>query len=154
VQRLLTVGAAAVVVIAAIVLLDRTVIGRAMESVAADEQLATLYGVRVFRLHLLAWGAAGLCYGVTGILQAGIATVSETLALPFLVTALVAAVLGGIGSLRATAMGVVLVAVVSTIVQQLLNVQLPLTPVFVLLLIGLAIRPAGLFARVRTGERA
>ncbi|ALJ21865.1 branched-chain amino acid ABC transporter permease [Microbacterium sp. No. 7] len=152
-QRLLTIVVAAVATMVVILMLDHTLIGRGMEACSANEPLTQLYGTRTQLYHLLAWGVAGLCAALTGVLQAGIASIADTVSMPFLVTALVGAVLGGIGSLRATALGIVLVSVVTAVVQQVFNVQMPLAPVFVLLLIGLAVRPAGLFTLEKTGER-
>ncbi|QDG66703.1 branched-chain amino acid ABC transporter permease [Pseudarthrobacter sp. NIBRBAC000502772] len=152
-HRALSVAVSMVAVIAVIAMFDRTLIGRGMEACSTNEPLAQLYGSRTLVYHFIAWSVAGACGALSGVLQAGLASISDTASMPLLVTAIVGAVLGGIGSLRATVLGVLLVAAASALVQQLLNVQLPLTPVFVLMLLGLAIRPAGLFTSTKTGER-
>lgn len=152
-HRAIAIGVSALVVIVVIALFDRTLTGRGMEACSADESLTQLYGVRTLRFHLLAWFISGACCALSGGLQAGLASISDSVALPLLIGALIAAVLGGIGSLRASVLGALAVALVGAWVQSTVNAQIPLTPVFIVLIVGLALRPSGMFTRAKTGER-
>jgi len=152
-QRMLVIGIGVVITLVVIALFDRTMIGRTMEACAANEPLARLYGSNAGRYHLLAWAIGGLGAAATGVLQVAIAGVSVALSLHLLLVALVAAVVGGIRGLRSTALGVVLVTLLGAVVARYLSTEYVLTPIFVLLLIGLYLRPQGVFVSTKTAER-
>lgn len=152
-QRLVSIAVSIVFAGLVVMLFDRTLVGRGMEACSADEELARLYGLRTLIYHLIAWFVGGVSCALSGVLQAGLASISWSASLPLMITALVGVVLGGISSLRASVLGVVVVCLVSATVARILSVQIPLTPTLVLLLVGLAIRPAGLFTSEKTGER-
>jgi branched-subunit amino acid ABC-type transport system permease component len=153
-QRLISIVVGIAVTVIVTVLFDRSMVGRTMEACAADEELAQLYGVRPRGFHLLAWATAGVCCAVTGILQVGIASISSSLALQLLNLAIIGAVVGGVGGLAASSLGVLTVAVVGTLSQRYINSNFVVTPIFVLLLIGLFVRPQGIFQSTKTSERA
>lgn len=152
-QRMLVIGIGVVITVIVIGLFDSTMIGRTMEACAANEPLARLYGSNTGRYHVLAWAIGGLGAAATGVLQVAIAGVSVALSLHLLLVALVAAVVGGIRGLRSTALGVVLVALLGAVVARYITTEYVLTPIFVLLLIGLYHRPQGVFASTATAER-
>jgi branched-subunit amino acid ABC-type transport system permease component len=152
-QRMLVIGIGLAITVVIIGLFDRTMIGRIMEACAANEPLARLYGSNTGRYHLLAWAIGGLGAAATGVLQVAIAGVSVALSLHLLLVALVAGVVGGIRGLRSTALGVVLVALLGSVVARYITTAYVLTPIFLLLLIGLYLRPQGVFVSTKTADR-
>lgn len=152
-QRLVVISIGIVISVVVILLFDRTMIGRTMEACAANEPLARLYGTSAGRYHLLAWAIGGFCSAATGVLQVAIAGVSVALSVHLLLLALVAAVVGGIRGLRSTALGVLLVAALGALVARYLTTEFVLTPIFVLLLVALYLRPQGVFMSTTTSER-
>ncbi|MEI2713814.1 MAG: branched-chain amino acid ABC transporter permease [Nocardioides sp.] len=153
VQRLLVIAFSLLSVVIVVALFDRTLFGRGMEASANDEELVRLYGHRTVNFHFVTWFVGGACSALGGVMQASLAAISETAAMPLMITALVGVVFGGIASVRASVLGVTVVCLVGATVERIVEMQIPLTPALVLLLVGLAVRPAGIFASQKTGER-
>lgn len=152
-QRLAAVALAAGLIVLVIVVIERTMIGHAMEATAADRELASLYGVRTLVVSASTWIIAGASLGLAGVLQSSIAVVSASSALPLTVFGIVAAVVGGLGSFSRAALGALVTALVQAAFVQYVSPRYSVSLVFFLLLVVLAIRPAGLFSNSRLAER-
>lgn len=152
-QRMVVVSGGLSVVVLVVLLFDKTMTGRSMEACAANEPLAQLYGTNPSRYHLTAWAVCGFCCAATGVLQVTVAAVSVSLSLKLLLIGIIGAVVGGIGGLRSSALGVLLVGVLSAVFARFVTTQYALAPVFALLLVALYFRPHGVFASNREAER-
>ncbi|WP_269304976.1 branched-chain amino acid ABC transporter permease [Aeromicrobium sp. HA] len=152
-ERILVVVLAAAFIVGTLLFIDRTMAGNAIEATAADPELATLYGVPTGVVALVTWMLAGAALGLAGVLQASIAAVSLTTALPLVILGIAAAVVGGLGSISKAAAGALAVAAVQTAFIQFVSPRYSVSMVFVLLFVVLALRPAGLFANARVAER-
>ena len=152
-QRLIAVGLAAALIVLVIVLIERTMIGHAMEATAADRELASLYGVRTLAVSAATWLIAGAALGLAGVVQSSIAAVSAATAIPLVVFGIVAAVVGGLGSFSKAALGALVAAFAQAAFVQYVSPRYSVSLVFMLLLIVLALRPAGLFSNRRLAER-
>jgi ribose transport system permease protein len=76
--------------------LHRIVAGRRLVAASASPATASLAGLRASAYRVLAYVLASVCYGLAGILAAGqLATPDLTLGDPYLLTGIVAVVLGG-----------------------------------------------------------
>ncbi len=144
-QRLLVIVLAAALLLLLFLLFDRTVIGRTLEAVASDEELASMYGVRSRRYQFLAWAVAGVCMAAAGVFQAAVARISVDVAPSLLALALIGAVVGGLGSLAGGVGGAFVVAAAMTAASRYLTGVYTLTAAFLVLFIVLLIRPRGLF---------
>lgn len=146
-----------VLVVVSLVLLavfvDKTMIGHAIEAVADDRQLSRLYGVPSLAITCVAWALAGALLGLAGALQATLAVSSFDLAVPLVVIAAAAAVVGGLGSIGKVAVGAVIVAVLQAMSTQWISSRYSVSIVFVLLFVVLMVRPQGLLGAGRSAER-
>lgn len=148
-QRILTVTVAVIAVALCAWTFQGTQLGRQVRALAADPEAATLQGIRVKRVSMLAFIASAVFAGLGGILVAPSSTVNLTFGFSVMLTAFAAAIMGGFGSLVGTA----LAAVALGIVQQLgggylfpdYADQLP----FVAMLIAIVARPKGLAGATR-----
>jgi ribose/xylose/arabinose/galactoside ABC-type transport system permease subunit len=96
----LSVPAALVIVIAGIVILRRTALGRALYAVGSSEEAARLSGVNVFRVKLFAYSCTGLLCGLGGVMMtARMASSIPDAGTGFEFEAITAVVMGG-SSLR------------------------------------------------------
>jgi len=134
-------------------LLARTAIGLQMRAAAADFRAARLLGVRADRVIVLAFVLAGLLAGVVAVLL----TVSQPLVTPtfgLLITipALVGVVVGGLDRLWSATLGGFAIGFASSVLGDVLpaddRVFLP-SFTFLLVIVVLLLRPAGLFAPLR-----
>ena len=147
-----SIGVTAALILLFFAFLRYTRAGAGVRAVAQSEQGARLVGIRVNRVRLVAWGISAVIAAVAGILIAA-TTVQQapTMAEIYLLSAFVGAVIGGLDNLVGAAVGAVLIGVIQNLVAFYLPTGLSdvgvsnNTIVFLLLLIVLLLRPAGLF---------
>ncbi|CAN0059328.1 unnamed protein product [Chrysoparadoxa australica] len=132
--------------------LKHTMLGMAMRAAASDFTTTRLMGIRANRVISTSFFIAGILAGMAGILivaQRG--SVDPLMALNPLIKALVAAVIGGTGSLLGPVLGGLLLGLLETVFQKILPGEALLfrDPIILSLLVAfLIMRPTGL-----TGSR-
>lgn len=130
---------------------SRFVLGLALLGMSEDREAAMLRGVNVRRLAFGAFIFSGALAGMLGIFVGpktfAVATLGASLALKgFVVVAI-----GGFGSMPGTLVGGLLVGLVEAFAARYLGGEYAAFSIFVVLVVILLVRPAGLF--VRTQER-
>jgi len=125
----------------------KTLLGKAVDAVAADPEAAGLMGIRSQGAVALAYGLSGATAAFAGILIAPITTVGPTMAAGLILKSFSVAVVAGLES----GFGVVLAGVVLGMLESLSSVYLGSgwreAPAIVLLIAVLALRPNGLFGK-------
>jgi branched-chain amino acid transport system permease protein len=145
-QRLIIVGVTAAVVIGLLVLFLRTSFGRQVRALAADRETARLQGVRVRRMSMVAFGMSSALAGLAGILIAPLVAVDLNLGFGVMLTAFAAAILGGFGSIGGVVVGAIIIGLVQQVLGGYVFTSYSEVLPYALILIVLAVRPAGLFA--------
>lgn len=155
--EVITIGVAVVSFAATALMLRRTQFGLALRAAAEDFDAARLMGVRANRVITGAFAVAGLLAGIAGVMyniRRGVAT--PNMGADPLLKAVIAAIIGGLGSLSGAVVGGLALGVAEVYVRDLLpGDTLPLMTdgfVFVLIALLFVIRPQGLF-NVQTAER-
>jgi branched-subunit amino acid ABC-type transport system permease component len=132
--------------IAVLILLGRTRFGRAWRAFADDPGTAALLGVNGERLFAVTFLLAGLLAGLAGwIVAAHYGNVSFSMGAILGLKALVAAVVGGIGSVPGAFLGGVCVALIETGWSAYFDIAARDIVVFSLLIVVFVLRPGGLF---------
>ena len=133
---------------------SRTRLGRAMRSTASDREAAQLMGVNINRTIALTFFIGSALAGAAGVVQGFyLGNIQFTLGFQAGLKAFTAAVLGGIGNITGAALGGFVIGFVEITAAAFgLNVWGPAL-VFVVLIVTLVIRPAGLLGQ-QLGERA
>jgi branched-chain amino acid transport system permease protein len=144
---------------ALVLLLTRTDIGLQMRAAATDARAARLLGVRANRVIGVAFLLAGVLCGIVAmLLTVQQPLVTPTFGLEITILALVGVVVGGLDRLGSATLGGFLIGFATSVLGDILpsdqRVFLP-SFVFLLVIIVLLVRPAGLFSplRTRTVER-
>jgi branched-chain amino acid transport system permease protein len=137
-----------------VLLLTRTGIGLQMRAAATDPRAARLLGVRADRVIAMAFALAGLSAGIVALLlTVQQPLVTPTFGLQITILALVGVVVGGMDRLVSATIGGFSVGLATSVLGDLLpsadRVFLP-SFVFLLVVIVLLLRPAGLFAPLGT----
>jgi len=144
-MRLVVVAATLAAVAVVLVILPRTRLGRAWAAVADDAGMARLLGIDPNRVLIatfaLASGLAALAGALLTLAYGGTSFHMGTL---LGLKAVVAAVVGGIGSLTGAALGGLLVGVIETVWSATFGIEWRDTVVLSLLVVFLIFRPAGL----------
>ena len=130
-------------------LLARTRLGRAFRAVAQDRQAASLMGINPRAMVMLSFAIAGALAGLSAVLVAPRLGVRFNIALNLGVLGFVAAVLGGLGSIKGAVIGGYAVGLVDGLVGSFTSNAAAWQPIAVITLfvIVLALRPTGLLGR-------
>ena len=157
VMDLVTIAVTAVVLVATAFVFRRTLFGISVRAASEDFDAARLMGVRANRVISGAFAFAGLLAGVAAVLILMRSPSAEpTLGSDYLIKAVVAAIIGGLGSFTGAVVGGLALGVAEVVLRGYLpeGVWERLTDavVFVLIAALFVVRPQGLFT-VRTAER-
>ncbi|GAA4803644.1 branched-chain amino acid ABC transporter permease [Tomitella cavernea] len=123
----------------------RSMSGLALLAMSEDREAAQLRGVNVRRMALYAFIAAGLLAGVVGLFVGSKTFAVATLASALAIKGFVVLAIGGFGSMPGTLIGGVLVGITEALAARYLGGAYASLAVFVLLIVVLMVRPAGLF---------
>jgi branched-chain amino acid transport system permease protein len=133
---------------AALLGINRTEFGRALEATREDRDAVALIGIDRDRIFALGWGLGSATVGIAGVMLITFYYVSPNVGANFALIAYVTVALGGFGSvLGALAAGIV-IGEVEALTALVLEPSLKQVGMFVVYLAVLMIRPRGLFGRI------
>ncbi len=121
--------------------------GRVMRATAQDREAATLMGIDTDKVYRLAWSIGIACVGVAGVLMAPLYSAYPTAGLQFVLLAYVVVVLGGLGDMVGALLGSLIVAAVEVMGSYVFGTAWKEVFYFVLFILVLVFRPAGLFGQ-------
>lgn len=140
---------AVVLIIALELFLSLTIWGQVIRAVSFDPELGRVNGMPVKLIILLSFVASSVLAGVAGMLVAQIGgTVDPAFGFDLVLLGFVAAVLGGMGSSAGALVGGIIVGVLSKLVGGYVSTAAEHGIAFALLMLLLAVRPQGIFARM------
>ncbi len=132
--------------------LKTTLAGKAIRAVAQDRQAARLMGIDVERMFMVSFGAGAALAGLAGCLLAPLYTVSPQIGVNFIMPAFAVVVLGGLGSVLGAYAGGFIVGLTEAIAGYYLDPALKHAVLFMVFIIVLIVRPAGLFGHAGAQE--
>lgn len=103
-----------IIIIALMIFLYRTFLGKGLRAVAQNASAASIVGISVPRMRTLAFGIGVTLAGIAGALIGPIFLVYPGMGTPFAVKAFVIVVLGGMGSVPGTIIGAYLLSIVES----------------------------------------
>jgi branched-chain amino acid transport system permease protein len=144
------IAASAVVMAALYALVHLTWMGKAMRAVAVNAEAARLMGIKPARVIVFTFAIGSALAAVGAVLYATTqASIEPTMGTAIGTLAFVAAVVGGIGSVPGAMLGGVLIGFLGEIVKRTTFSGMKDAIVFVLLVVVLLVRPAGLLGSAR-----
>lgn len=141
---LVMIGATAALVGLLVLFFQRTKLGKAMRAAAVNQTGARLMGIRVGTVFGSAWALAAALGALAGLLLAPVIGINPELG-HLIVKALVAAVIGGFGSLGGAVFGGLMLGVLETYAGALFGAALKEIVPFGILIAFLLVRPQGLW---------
>jgi branched-chain amino acid transport system permease protein len=141
---LVIIGTTVVLVCFLVLFFQRTKVGKAMRAAAVNQTGARLMGIRVGTVFGSAWALAAALGALAGLLLAPVVGINPELG-QLIVKALVAAVIGGFGSLGGAVFGGLLLGVLETYAGALFGAAFKEVIPFALLIAFLLVRPQGLW---------
>ena len=121
-----------------------TRLGIAMRAVAANEGAALLMGIRVSRIHMIAWSFSAAIAALAGVLFAAMFKLGPTIWFEGL-RSFPAVILGGLDSVLGAALGGLVIGVIENMAQGYLGQGLREIAGFAVIVLILMVRPYGLF---------
>jgi branched-chain amino acid transport system permease protein len=128
-------------------LLKKTDLGRGIRAVSQDRTAAQLMGLNVTTYYAAAMAIGTAAALFAGGVSAPLLPITPTAGVPLLLMSFVAAVLGGLGSIRGAFAAGILVGVAEGIGALVLEGTLKTLAVFALFVVVLLVRPEGVFKR-------
>ena len=145
--RVVAVIATAIVAGALFIFFTRTRFGLAVVAATSDDTVARILGIPVRRVYLFTWGVGGALSGLAAALVAPVLGTFSPATMTFvLISALAAAVVGGLDSIWGAIVGGLLIGVVQSLARHFFsNVgAVDTIAVLVLVIATLTLRPRGL----------
>jgi branched-chain amino acid transport system permease protein len=127
---------------------QKTYMGRAIRAASDDEVAARLMGINTKNIYARAMGIAMMTAGVAGVLLGMTFTFYPHTGPQYLIIAFGVVVIGGLGSMKGTLAGGLILAVSQLLGAQIFGPGFQLFCGYVVLLVVLALRPQGIFGRV------
>jgi branched-chain amino acid transport system permease protein len=125
--------------------LRRSYTGKAIRATVLDWQAATLMGIDVRRVYLLAFVLGAALAGVAGTLVAVNYSIEPSMGLNWTLKALIVMVLGGMGSITGTLVGGLVLGLTESATGMFISNNYREVAGLVLFLLILVFRPQGLF---------
>lgn len=129
----------------------RTRIGKAVRAVAQSQSAATLMGINVSAVIVLAFVVSSSLAGLAGLLIAPITTVSVFMGVTLALKAFSAAIVGGLSNARGCMLGGFLLGLIESMVG-LWHAELREISIFLLIIVVLVVKPEGLLGQ-RVSEK-
>ena len=127
---------------------QKTYMGRAIRAASDDEMAAQLMGIDTKNIYAKAMGIAMMTAGVAGVLIGMTFTFYPYTGPQYLIIAFGVVVIGGLGSMKGTIVGGLILALAQLIGAQIFGPGYQLFCGYVVLLVVLALRPQGIFGTV------
>ena len=146
-QYLLTFGAVAIILFGTWALLMKTRLGIAIRATAQDRAIANLMGINVARIGMITMAIAVALAAIAGALVAPLFTLTPYMWMHPLVMVLAVVVLGGLGSIKGSFVGALILGFTETLVVFLvpMGAFLKGAVALAIMLVIILIRPEGLF---------
>jgi branched-chain amino acid transport system permease protein len=127
--------------------LTRSKTGRAIRAMSMDIDAAQLSGVRVSHLYAIVFGLGAGLAGAAGVLVSLSNSLQPSMGDPFVISAFVVCVLGGLGTVQGALVGGIIYGILEAFGSQYIGSGLQDAVALVVLLIVLIVRPRGLLGK-------
>ena len=152
-QYLTILGVTVVLVVLQYLFFERTLIGKKMQAVSQDKEMASLLGIPVASMIMLTFVYSATLGGIAGILVAPILFVSVNMGASIALKAFAASIIGGFGDVTGAIVGGLALGVIETFGASYISVPYKDAFGFLVLFVFLLFRPQGIFGE-RIAEKA
>lgn len=132
---------------------ERTFIGKKLQAVSQDKEMASLLGISVGRMIMVTFVYSATLGGLAGVLVAPILFVSVGMGSTIALKAFAASIIGGFGDVRGAIAGGLVLGVIETFGAAYISVPYKDAFAFLALFVILLFRPQGIFGE-RVAEKA
>lgn len=134
--------------------IERTRVGRGLQTIARDRTVAALVGIHEGRMGFIGYGLAGGLAAVAGLLLGPTVGLTPTMGLNLGVVGFTAAALGGLGSVSGALVGGVVVGIGEAMIGSYVSPGYASGFTYGMLVLILLVRPQGLLGELQANIRA
>jgi neutral amino acid transport system permease protein len=138
-----------VVLVAVVVALQRTKLGKATRAVADNTALAAATGINVDRVISVVWVVGAMLAGLSGVLLGMTQGFDYQLGFKILLLIFAATVLGGLGTVWGAIVGALVIGLFVEVSTLVIPAELKFVGALVVLIVVLLIRPQGLLGKAQ-----
>jgi branched-chain amino acid transport system permease protein len=149
VNKLIVLGVAGLLCIAAVIFFARATLGLAIKALIQQREAAALVGIPVDRINLVSFCFGFGIAGLAGVLLSMTEEISPFMGFPFTVTAFVVIILGGLGNVLGSLLGGLLLGVLETFGVAFTAPSYRSIMIYGVFIAVLILRPQGLFGAAR-----
>ena len=135
------------IIAALLIYLKKTYTGKAIRALAQERRAAMLMGINVYRTYQIAFGIGIACVGAAGAMLIPVYFVFPGVGALFVLIAFVVVILGGYNSLIGSLIGGLIIGVVEAFSGFFISPHLKEAIYFIIFILILLFRPAGLFGK-------
>ena len=147
-EVIVTILASVIIMVGLTLFTTKTKMGKAMSAVSEDRAAAQLMGINVNQTISMTFAIGSALAAVAGVLLCStVPTLQPTTGSMPGIRAFTAAVFGGIGSIPGAMLGGILLGIIETMTKAYLSTQFSDAIVFLVLIIVLLVKPAGLLGK-------
>lgn len=147
-QQLVVLAGAAAVMAAFALFFRFTRVGKTMQATADNPKAARLIGVRVERVHMLAFGVGAAVAGAAAALMAPITLLYPDIGFSLFIKGFAAAVLGGLNSIPGALLGGLVIGVIESLAGGYIGTSFLEVSAFLVIMVTLIVRPSGLLGSI------
>lgn len=148
-EVIVTILTSIAIMVALTLFTGRTKMGKAMRAVSEDRAAAQLMGINVNQTISMTFAIGSALAAIAGVLLCStVPTLQPTTGSMPGIRAFTAAVFGGIGSIPGAMLGGILLGIIETMTKAYLSTQFSDAIVFLVLIIVLLVKPAGLMGKI------
>ena len=148
-EVIITILASVLIMVGLTLFTGKTKMGKAMRAVSEDRAAAQLMGINVNQTISMTFAIGSALAAVAGVLLCStVPTLQPTTGSMPGIRAFTAAVFGGIGSIPGAMLGGILLGIIETMTKAYLSTKFSDAIVFLVLIIVLLVKPAGLMGKV------
>lgn len=148
-HRLIVIGATVAILAGLTLALKGTRFGWALRAVAQDKMAASLQGISIGRISLLAMALSAALAGVAGALMAPIVRISPFMGQPVIISAFIVIILGGIGSMEGAILAALIYSTFFTFISAYFDSTVASILGLCLMLGVLIVRPRGIMGKAQ-----
>ena len=142
---LVVLGISWVAIIALLIFIHKSNLGRAIRAISMNRELAVIMGIDTSRLNLITWTLAGILAGLAGVFYSSYTYLKPDIWLTPLVMSFSIVIIGGIGSVKGSLVAANIIGFVESYVMLFVNERLRGVITLAILILILLFRPKGLF---------
>jgi branched-chain amino acid transport system permease protein len=127
--------------------LKKTDIGRAMRATSENTDVAKMLGINTDRIYIFSFSLGTMMAGLTGLLLSPIYYIYPTVGAPFKTIAMVVIVMGSLGNIFGAVVSGFIAGIIEAILAGFISNDLAPAGAYMMLILILILKPAGLFGR-------